>query len=180
MDWLLNEIYIIGGVSLGLFLSICMYGYKIMCLRGKGGKKQSNFDEPEDFKIEEWKSEIEDEDSCRISIASSIFSGKVNENDRNMKQKEPLPITFLANLLNDLSDKLEQIKEFEGKIKSQERKMKKLSSLNKSLEKRVCKLEGELTKRDPFSDYASMKGLEVTYSGPSFCACNPGDKGACI
>ena len=180
MDWLLNEIYILGGVSLGLFLSICMYGYKKMCMGEKRSKKQIDFDDHEDFKIEEWKSEMEDDDYCHISIASSIFSAKLSENDKKNKPKDPLPISLLANVLNDLSDKLEQTKRLEEKIKAHERKMKKLTSLNKSLEKRVSKLEGELTKRDPFSDYASMKGLECTYSGPTFCVCKPGDTGACI
>lgn len=180
MDWLLNEIYILGGVSLGLFLSICMYGYKKMCMGEKQNKKQIDFDDHEDFKIEEWKSEMEDDDYCRISFASSISSAKLNENDKKNKPKDPPSISLLANVLYDLSDKLEQTKGLEEKFKAYERKMKKLSSLNKSLEKRVCKLEGELTKRDPFSDYASMKGLECTYSGPSFCVCKPGDRGACI
>ena len=182
MEWLLNEIYILGGVSLGLFLAICLYGYKKMCMEKKGRKnyKQKYFDENEDFKIEEWKSELDDEDSCGISIASSIRM-RNNENVGQKQQpKESLPISLLANVLNDLSDKLQETKQIEENIKSHERKMKKLTKLNIALEKRVSKLEAEVTKKDPFSNYASLKSYKTQCSRQSYCACKPGDKEACI
>ena len=56
---------------MGLFLAICLYGYKKMCLGEKDVKKQSCSDDP--FEIEEWKSEIEDDPSYRISMDDKCF-----------------------------------------------------------------------------------------------------------
>ena len=58
--------------------------------------------------------------------------------------------------------------------------MKRLTKLNIALEKRVSKLEAEVTKKDLFSNYASLKSYETQCSRQSYCACKPGDKDACI
>ena len=178
MDWLLNEIYILGGVSLGLFLAICLYGYKKMCLGAKDAKKQSCPDDS--FEIEEWKSEIDDDQSYRLSIGSSRYFETTDEQYLAPKKEKNIPINLLANVLNDLTEKLDQTKEMEEIIKAHGRKIKKLSKVNKALEKRIGNLEGHMANSDPLSRHAPMNGIGLENIGRSFCACKPGDKVACF
>ena len=177
----MNEIYILGGVSMGLFLAICLYGYKKMSLGDKDVKKQCCSDDS--FEIEEWKSEIEDDPSYRISMDSKCFLDwqelpKIPETYLTQKKQDNIPISLLANVLKDLAETLDQTKEMKVIIKSHENILKKSLAVNKALEKRIGKLEGHIAKMGTLSVAKEDRGLKN--SDHSFCACKPGDSVACI
>jgi len=159
---------IVGGIGLGLFVSLFCYGFKRICLTNNHNNKECEF----------VKDGIEMKD---IDLKSLSCSGIYEEPDRYINNRGTISMNTTTLVVNDLVRKMDQTKHLEEKVRKHEKMLEKISMETKTLEQKLYELErkkGEDSKMD--TDRLNIYELENEKIEPSFCACKVGDNFRCL
>ena len=168
MDWLLSSTAacLLLGISMGLFLSICLYGYKQMCLTTNVVKKELLIDK-EASKI------------SNIEANTPINSEKYGNSARKKSKHEDISGNSLTIFLNDLASTMDKTKYLEEKIKQNEISVKKLITEKKALEQRIGKLEDDQINNTTYTEMNCNRNYALR-NKLLYCACEPGKTQVCL
>jgi hypothetical protein len=162
------SISIVGGICLGLFVSIFCYGFKRICLVKNHNKKECDF----------VKEGIEMKD---MELQSLSNSGIYEEPDPYIHTHGIISTSTTILVLNDLVQKMKQAKHLEDKVRQHEKMIEKISMETKTLEQKLNELERKSVEGSAMhTARMNVYELEDENNKPSVCACKVGDNFHCL
>ena len=177
---------IVGGIGLGLFVSLFCYGFKRILVVNNHNNNECEFVKKGiEMKDIDPKSLSDLKSSISLSSmksSSSFSSGIYEDPERYINKQGSISMKTTTLIVNDLVRKMAQTKNLEEKVRKHEKMIEKISMETKTLEQKVYELERKMGE-DSTMDTGRMNLYELDDEKKEpvrVCACKAGDNFRCL